>query len=165
MNDLFLVLDSGRASGYGLITLDVSFKDIVSQVFELGTKLGLPVAFTELKREGPLHNATFSFKVTVGDFTGVGEGRSIPLAKKLAAEKVLPDLQRGSQVECTDEMPSVKHSIIDYVPQELLPVLAAMGVLETVKESEEKNNPIRVSTSVPTATTRTCGFSYPRTRT
>uniref|UniRef100_A0A3B4ASS5 DRBM domain-containing protein n=1 Tax=Periophthalmus magnuspinnatus TaxID=409849 RepID=A0A3B4ASS5_9GOBI len=52
--------------------------------FELGTQLGLPVAFTELKREGPLHNATFSFKVTVGDFTGVGEGRSIPLAKSAA---------------------------------------------------------------------------------
>uniref|UniRef100_A0A3B4AQD3 DRBM domain-containing protein n=1 Tax=Periophthalmus magnuspinnatus TaxID=409849 RepID=A0A3B4AQD3_9GOBI len=65
-------------------------------LFELGTKLGLPVAFTELKREGPLHNDTFSFKVTVGDFTGVGEGQSIPLAKKLAAEKVLPDLHMGA---------------------------------------------------------------------
>uniref|UniRef100_A0A3B3ZFX5 DRBM domain-containing protein n=1 Tax=Periophthalmus magnuspinnatus TaxID=409849 RepID=A0A3B3ZFX5_9GOBI len=49
--------------------LDVNYKNAISEVFEFGQKLGLPVEFTELKREGPIHKATFSFKVTVGELT------------------------------------------------------------------------------------------------
>uniref|UniRef100_A0A3B3ZIP0 DRBM domain-containing protein n=1 Tax=Periophthalmus magnuspinnatus TaxID=409849 RepID=A0A3B3ZIP0_9GOBI len=74
--------------------LDVNYKNAISEVFEFGQKLGLPVEFTELKREGPIHKATFSFKVTVGGFSGVGEAQSVAGAKKLATQQVLPELQR-----------------------------------------------------------------------
>lgn len=48
---------------------------------------------------------SFVVKVTVGEFTGEGEGKSKKIAKKLAAVAVLEELRRLPQLPVMDKMP------------------------------------------------------------
>ena len=48
---------------------------------------------------------SFVVKVTVGEFTGEGEGKSKKIAKKLAAVAVLEELRRLPQLPVADKMP------------------------------------------------------------
>lgn len=61
--------------------------------------------FKVLKEDGPPHMKSFVVRVTVGEFTGEGEGKSKKIAKKLAAAAVLGELKKLPHI------PSVERSL------------------------------------------------------
>uniref|UniRef100_A0AAX7UYJ7 Double-stranded RNA-binding protein Staufen homolog 1 n=1 Tax=Astatotilapia calliptera TaxID=8154 RepID=A0AAX7UYJ7_ASTCA len=84
-------------------------KSEISQVFEIALKRNLPVSFEVLKEEGPPHMKTFVVRVTVGEFTGEGEGKSKKIAKKLAAAAVLGELKRLPHIPSVEKtQPRIK---------------------------------------------------------
>ncbi|XP_053492263.1 double-stranded RNA-binding protein Staufen homolog 1 isoform X8 [Ictalurus furcatus] len=80
-------------------------KSEISQVFEIALKRNMPVNFEVLKEAGPPHMKSFVVKVSVGEFSGEGEGKSKKIAKKLAAIAVLEELRKLPQLPVTDKMP------------------------------------------------------------
>ncbi|XP_029908287.1 double-stranded RNA-binding protein Staufen homolog 1 isoform X2 [Myripristis murdjan] len=84
-------------------------KSEISQVFEIALKRNLPVNFEVLKEAGPPHMKSFVVRVTVGEFTGEGEGKSKKIAKKLAAAAVLEELKRLPHIPTVEKMlPRIK---------------------------------------------------------
>uniref|UniRef100_A0A665U741 Double-stranded RNA-binding protein Staufen homolog 1 n=1 Tax=Echeneis naucrates TaxID=173247 RepID=A0A665U741_ECHNA len=84
-------------------------KSEISQVFEIALKRNLPVNFEVLKEEGPPHMKSFVVRVTVGEFTGEGEGKSKKIAKKLAAAAVLRELKRLPHIPSVEKtLPRIK---------------------------------------------------------
>uniref|UniRef100_A0A7N8Y4A8 Double-stranded RNA-binding protein Staufen homolog 1 n=1 Tax=Mastacembelus armatus TaxID=205130 RepID=A0A7N8Y4A8_9TELE len=84
-------------------------KSEISQVFEIALKRNLPVNFEVLKEEGPPHMKSFVVRVTVGEFTGEGEGKSKKIAKKLAAAAVLGELKRLPHIPNVEKtLPRIK---------------------------------------------------------
>ncbi|KAM3877595.1 double-stranded RNA-binding protein Staufen homolog 1 [Diretmus argenteus] len=84
-------------------------KSEISQVFEIALKRNLPVNFEVLKEVGPPHMKSFVVRVTVGEFTGEGEGKSKKIAKKLAAAAVLEELKRLPHIPTVEKMlPRIK---------------------------------------------------------
>uniref|UniRef100_A0A8C6UYG2 DRBM domain-containing protein n=1 Tax=Neogobius melanostomus TaxID=47308 RepID=A0A8C6UYG2_9GOBI len=71
----------------------VSYKHEICEIFELAAKHGLDARFLELKRDGPIHNAIFTFRLTVGRFTAEAQGPTKVIARMLAAQQILPDLR------------------------------------------------------------------------
>ncbi|XP_016374478.1 double-stranded RNA-binding protein Staufen homolog 1-like [Sinocyclocheilus rhinocerous] len=80
-------------------------KSEISQVFEIALKRSMPVNFEVLKETGPPHMKSFVVRVTVGEFSGEGEGKSKKIAKKLAAIAVLEELRKLPQLPVTDMIP------------------------------------------------------------
>lgn len=65
--------------------------------------------FKVLKEEGPPHMKSFVVCVTVGEFTGKGEGKSKKIAKKLAAAAVLVELKRLPHIPSAEKtLPRIK---------------------------------------------------------
>ncbi|XP_063307391.1 double-stranded RNA-binding protein Staufen homolog 2 isoform X5 [Pelobates fuscus] len=69
-------------------------KSEISLVFEISLKRNLPLSFEVTKESGPPHMKSFVTRVTVGEFTGEGEGNSKKLAKRRAAAAVLQELRK-----------------------------------------------------------------------
>ncbi|KAJ8279730.1 hypothetical protein COCON_G00067960 [Conger conger] len=69
-------------------------KSEISLVYEIALKRNMPVSFEVLKENGPPHMKSFFTRVTVGEFSGEGEGNSKKLSKKRAALSVLQDLKK-----------------------------------------------------------------------
>ncbi|XP_035270749.1 double-stranded RNA-binding protein Staufen homolog 2 isoform X4 [Anguilla anguilla] len=69
-------------------------KSEISLVYEIAFKRNMPVSFEVLKESGPPHMKSFFTRVTVGEFSGEGEGNSKKLSKKRAALSVLQDLRK-----------------------------------------------------------------------
>lgn len=62
-----------------------------------------------LKEEGPPHMKSFVVCVTVGEFTGEGEGKSKKIAKKLAAAAVLAELKKLPHIPSVEKtLPRIK---------------------------------------------------------
>ncbi|XP_030632375.1 double-stranded RNA-binding protein Staufen homolog 1 [Chanos chanos] len=80
-------------------------KSEISQVFEIALKRNMPVNFEVLKETGPPHMKSFVVRVTVGEFSGEGEGKSKKTAKKLAAVAVLGELRRLPHLPAADRTP------------------------------------------------------------
>ncbi|XP_059426573.1 double-stranded RNA-binding protein Staufen homolog 1 isoform X1 [Carassius carassius] len=80
-------------------------KSEISQVFEIALKRNMSVNFEVLKEAGPPHMKSFVVRVTVGEFSGEGEGKSKKIAKKLAATAVLEELRKLPQLPVTDKIP------------------------------------------------------------
>uniref|UniRef100_A0A674PKV3 Double-stranded RNA-binding protein Staufen homolog 1 n=1 Tax=Takifugu rubripes TaxID=31033 RepID=A0A674PKV3_TAKRU len=84
-------------------------KSEISQVFEIALKRNLPVNFEVLKEEGPPHMKSFVVRVTVGEFTGEGEGKSKKIAKKLAAAAALGELKKLPHIPSVEKsLPRIK---------------------------------------------------------
>uniref|UniRef100_A0A1A8GKK9 Double-stranded RNA-binding protein Staufen homolog 1 n=1 Tax=Nothobranchius korthausae TaxID=1143690 RepID=A0A1A8GKK9_9TELE len=84
-------------------------KSEISQVFEIALKRNLPVIFEVLKEEGPPHMKNFVVSVSVGEFSGDGEGKSKKIAKKLAAAAVLCELKRLPHIPSVEKkLPRIK---------------------------------------------------------
>lgn len=65
--------------------------------------------FKVLKEEGPPHMKSFVVRVTVGEFTGQGEGKSKKIAKKLAAAAVLGELKKLPHIPGVEKsLPRIK---------------------------------------------------------
>lgn len=65
--------------------------------------------FKVLKEEGPPHMKSFIVRVTVGEFTGEGEGKSKKIAKKLAAAAVLGELKKLPHIPSVEKsLPRIK---------------------------------------------------------
>lgn len=65
--------------------------------------------FKVLKEEGPPHMKSFVVCVTVGEFTGEGDGKSKKIAKKLAAAAVLVELKRLPHIPSVEKtLPRIK---------------------------------------------------------
>lgn len=62
-----------------------------------------------LKEEGPPHMKSFVVRVTVGEFTGEGEGKSKKIAKKLAAAAALGELKKLPHIPSVEKsLPRIK---------------------------------------------------------
>lgn len=62
-----------------------------------------------MKEEGPPHMKSFVVRVTVGEFTGEGEGKSKKIAKKLAAAAVLGELKKLPHIPSVEKLlPRIK---------------------------------------------------------
>ncbi|XP_015266400.1 PREDICTED: double-stranded RNA-binding protein Staufen homolog 1 isoform X1 [Gekko japonicus] len=90
-------------------------KSEISQVFEIALKRNLPVNFEffplkQVTREsGPPHMKSFVTKVSVGEFTGEGEGKSKKISKKNAAIAVLEELKKLPPLPTVEKMkPRIK---------------------------------------------------------
>lgn len=65
--------------------------------------------FKVLKEEGPPHMKSFVVRVTVGEFTGEGEGKSKKIAKKLAATAALGELKKLPHIPSVEKsLPRIK---------------------------------------------------------
>uniref|UniRef100_A0A3Q4BK30 Double-stranded RNA-binding protein Staufen homolog 1 n=1 Tax=Mola mola TaxID=94237 RepID=A0A3Q4BK30_MOLML len=118
-------------------------KSEISQVFEIALKRNLPVNFEVLKEEGPPHMKSFLVCVTVGEFTGEGEGKSKKIAKKLAAAAVLGELKKLPHIPSTEKtLPRIKKktkSIIKTSPeygQGMNPISRLAQIQQAKKEKE-----------------------------
>lgn len=114
-------------------------KSEISQVFEIALKRNLPVNFEVsrasvtrsfpfspsswlvntplpplisskvLKEDGPPHMKSFVVCVTVGEFSGQGEGKSKKIAKKLAAAAALAELRQLPHIPSMEKtLPRIK---------------------------------------------------------
>lgn len=112
-------------------------KSEISQVFEIALKRNLPVNFEVsrasvrqsfpisptsparvtppptrsqvLKEDGPPHMKSFVVCVTVGEFSGQGEGKSKKIAKKLAAAAALAELRQLPHIPSVEKtLPRIK---------------------------------------------------------
>ncbi|XP_018615041.1 double-stranded RNA-binding protein Staufen homolog 1 isoform X1 [Scleropages formosus] len=84
-------------------------KSEISQVFEIALKRNMPVNFEVLKESGPPHMKSFVVRVSVGEFSAEGEGKSKKVAKKCAAAAVLEELRRLPQLPVVEKLqPRIK---------------------------------------------------------
>uniref|UniRef100_A0A6I8NE58 Double-stranded RNA-binding protein Staufen homolog 1 n=1 Tax=Ornithorhynchus anatinus TaxID=9258 RepID=A0A6I8NE58_ORNAN len=84
-------------------------KSEISQVFEIALKRNMPVNFEVTKENGPPHMKSFLTKVSVGEFTGEGEGKSKKISKKNAAIAVLEELKKLPPLPTVEKMkPRIK---------------------------------------------------------
>ncbi|XP_033909594.1 double-stranded RNA-binding protein Staufen homolog 1-like isoform X3 [Acipenser ruthenus] len=84
-------------------------KSEISQVFEIALKRNMPVNFEVLRETGPPHMKSFVMKVSVGNFSGDGEGKSKKIAKKNAAAAVLEELRKLSPLPIVEKVqPRIK---------------------------------------------------------
>ncbi|XP_053309012.1 double-stranded RNA-binding protein Staufen homolog 1 isoform X2 [Spea bombifrons] len=84
-------------------------KSEISQVFEIALKRNLPVNFEVTKESGPPHMKSFITKVSVGEFSGEGEGKSKKISKKNAATAVLQELKKLPPLPTVEKMkPRIK---------------------------------------------------------
>lgn len=64
-----------------------------------------PHCIQVLKEAGPPHMKSFMVRVSVGEYSGEGDGKSKKIAKKLAAIAVLEELRGLPQLPVTDKIP------------------------------------------------------------
>ncbi|CAL9706136.1 unnamed protein product [Knipowitschia caucasica] len=74
--------------------IDINYKDEVCEVFELAKKHGVEIRLWMVQKDGPIHNAIFTYRLTVGDFSADAKGFTASEAKHLCAQQVLPELRR-----------------------------------------------------------------------
>ncbi|XP_054828594.1 interferon-inducible double-stranded RNA-dependent protein kinase activator A isoform X2 [Eublepharis macularius] len=74
-------------------------KTPIQLLHEYGTKTNVTPVYEFEKAEGQVHLPIFTFKVTMGEITGTGEGPSKKIAKHRAAEAAL-NLLKGSSNIC-----------------------------------------------------------------
>ncbi|XP_065416890.1 interferon-inducible double-stranded RNA-dependent protein kinase activator A isoform X3 [Chrysemys picta bellii] len=73
-------------------------KTPIQLLHEYGTKAGITPEYKFEKAEGQVHLPSFTFKVTVGEITGTGEGHSKKIAKHRAAEAALNVLKGNPSI-------------------------------------------------------------------
>ncbi|XP_067405271.1 interferon-inducible double-stranded RNA-dependent protein kinase activator A isoform X2 [Emydura macquarii macquarii] len=96
-------------------------KTPIQLLHEYGTKAGITPEYKFEKAEGQVHLPSFTFKVTIGEITGTGEGHSKKIAKHRAAEAALNILK---------ENPSIGLSVPDAI------------VPDSPKQPQNQTNPI-----------------------
>ncbi|CAM2100306.1 interferon-inducible double-stranded RNA-dependent protein kinase activator A isoform X1 [Caretta caretta] len=88
-------------------------KTPIQLLHEYGTKAGITPEYNFEKAEGQVHLPSFTFKVTVGEITGTGEGHSKKIAKHRAAEAALNVLKGNPSIGL-----SVPDSIVPDSPKQ-----------------------------------------------
>ncbi|XP_015269237.1 PREDICTED: interferon-inducible double-stranded RNA-dependent protein kinase activator A isoform X2 [Gekko japonicus] len=73
-------------------------KTPIQLLHEYGTKTNVTPVYEFEKAEGQVHLPVFTFKVTLGEITGTGEGPSKKIAKHRAAEAALNILKSSSKI-------------------------------------------------------------------
>ncbi|XP_030759956.1 maternal effect protein staufen-like isoform X1 [Sitophilus oryzae] len=74
-------------------------KSPISLVYEAAQKRNMLVEFEIINEEGPAHKKSFTTRCTAGDLTSTGTGKSKKESKKLAAENILPSLNKIPEVK------------------------------------------------------------------
>ncbi|XP_046882183.1 double-stranded RNA-binding protein Staufen homolog 1 isoform X2 [Hypomesus transpacificus] len=124
-------------------------KSEISQVFEIALKRNLPVDFEVLQEAGPPHMKSFMVRVTVGEFSGEGEGKSKKIAKKLAATAVLEELRRLPHLPTVEKMlPRIKKKTKSIIKlqtspeygQGMNPISRLAQIQQAKKEKEPEYN-------------------------
>ncbi|ERL85896.1 hypothetical protein D910_03311 [Dendroctonus ponderosae] len=87
-------------------------KSPISLVYEAAQKRNLGVTFEVIDEVGPSHKKIFTTKCVVGDLTVTGEGKSKKESKRVAAENVLTQLMKITEVsgKHVAELPRSKKS-------------------------------------------------------
>lgn len=95
-------------NGHTYYTVCMTWPSILSSLTYRPT-YNLSLIFKVLKEEGPPHMKSFVVRVTVGEFTGEGEGKSKKIAKKLAAAAVLGELKKLPHIHSVEKtLPRIK---------------------------------------------------------
>ncbi|KAK7891892.1 hypothetical protein WMY93_023855 [Mugilogobius chulae] len=81
-------------SKYWQEKIDVNYKHEINEAFELAAKHHLQASWEKMSKDGPVDHCTFTYRLTVGVHSGVGQGQTIYQAKLQAARDILPDLRR-----------------------------------------------------------------------
>ena len=79
-----------------------SGKSPVSAVHELAVQLGETLEWMQVSECGPAHCKLFSMKVTMGSYEAIGSGRSKKIAKQVAAQSLLLQIQESSKTQHTN---------------------------------------------------------------
>ncbi|XP_077175717.1 interferon-inducible double-stranded RNA-dependent protein kinase activator A isoform X2 [Paroedura picta] len=96
-------------------------KTPIQLLHEYGTKTNITPVYEFEKAEGQVHLPVFTFKVTLGEITGTGEGPSKKIAKHRAAEAAL-NILKGSSNICIS------------IPDHIIP--------ESCNQAQNQTNPI-----------------------
>ncbi|KAM4023837.1 interferon-inducible double-stranded RNA-dependent protein kinase activator A [Anomaloglossus baeobatrachus] len=80
---------SDTATSLNELTTTPPSKTPIQVLHEYGIKTGSPPVYTLEKAEGQAHNPSFTFRVTIGEVSCLGDGSSKKVAKHKAAEAAL----------------------------------------------------------------------------
>ncbi|KAK7933722.1 hypothetical protein WMY93_004618 [Mugilogobius chulae] len=73
--------------------IDVNYKNEICEAFELADKHHLKASWERMSQDGPHGHCTFTYHLTVGEHSGIGQGQTVYQAKLQAAKNILPDLR------------------------------------------------------------------------
>lgn len=77
--------------------LNPSPKTPVSELMEIGMRMGLDITFTVMSEIGPPHNKEFVISCSAGNIVGQGKEYNKKKAKHLAAAETLKKLQESEE--------------------------------------------------------------------
>lgn len=83
-------------------------KTPIQLLHEFGIKTGSPPVYTFEKAEGQVHNPSFTFRVSIGEISCLGEGPSKKVAKHKAAESALNVLRGDANLNLPMTQPIKK---------------------------------------------------------
>ncbi|KAK7907041.1 hypothetical protein WMY93_015653 [Mugilogobius chulae] len=73
--------------------IDQNYKNEICEAFELADKHHLQASWERMSQDGPHGHCTFTYRLTVGEHSGIGQGQTVYQAKLQAAKNILPDLR------------------------------------------------------------------------
>ena len=119
-------------------------KSPISEVHEIASKRKLKVDFEVVSSTGPPHNRTFVTTVTVGEFSGSGEGPSKKVSKHLASSKVLEELRKLPPLPKSHAQSRLyKHGgYAKKSPKDLDPSLNPISLLGQLRQRRKETLPV-----------------------
>ena len=133
---------------FQVITVDgesiCPLKSPISEVHEIASKRKMKVDFEVVSSSGPPHNRTFVTTVTVGEFTGSGEGPSKKVSKHLASSKVLEELRKLQPLPKSHAQSRLyKHGgYAKKSPKDLDPSLNPISLLGQLRQRRKETLPV-----------------------
>ncbi|KAK7893644.1 hypothetical protein WMY93_022796 [Mugilogobius chulae] len=74
--------------------IDVNYQNEICEAFQIGAQNYFRCSFELINREGTHSHGIFTYRLTIGDFSGIGQAKTVYEAKMQAALQILPDLRR-----------------------------------------------------------------------
>ncbi|KAK7893671.1 hypothetical protein WMY93_022823 [Mugilogobius chulae] len=78
------------SANYWRKRIDVNYQNEISEAFQIGAQNHFRSSFNLINREGPHSDGIFTYRLTIGDFSGIGQAKTVYEAKMQAALQILP---------------------------------------------------------------------------